>query len=74
MNGRMEGWNTGMLEEWNIEVGTFAIPRSTIPSLHHSTTPSFHASIPRTLLARATWLALPATRAVARNKQQTKGK
>jgi hypothetical protein len=28
----------------------------------------------QTLLARATWLALPATRAVARRKQQKKGK
>jgi hypothetical protein len=28
----------------------------------------------KTLLARAIWLALPATRAVARKKQQKKGK
>jgi hypothetical protein len=33
-----------------------------------------NSRFPKTLLARATWLALPATRAVARNKQQKKGK
>jgi hypothetical protein len=38
--------------------------------------PSFPSvQIPQqTLLARATWLALPATRAVAKRKQQKKGK
>ncbi len=33
----------------------------------------WNASLP-TLLARAIWLALPATRAVAKRKQQKKGK
>jgi hypothetical protein len=59
----MEFWNIGMLR-WG---------RSSfqVPLFHHSILPPVHS---RTLLARAIWLALPATRAVAKRKQQKKGK
>jgi hypothetical protein len=43
-------------------------------TFHCSIIPSCHPCIPRTLLARAIRLALPATRAVATRKQQKKGK
>jgi len=48
-------------------------PKSKVQSQNH-----LAAKLPvllwRPILARATWLALPATRAVARKKQQKKGK
>jgi hypothetical protein len=47
---------------------------NTSPSNREFAPMSVNSRMLKTLLARATWLALPATRAVARRKQQKKGK
>jgi hypothetical protein len=47
---------------------------NTSPSNREFAPISVNSRMLKTLLARATWLALPATRAVARRKQQKKGK